>query len=55
MSYDGRSPIILPRGHWVTKLIVKHYHELATHSAGTNLGYSGSFNVQEGKSIGEQL
>lgn len=36
LPYDVRFPIILPRGHWVTKLIVKHYHELANHGAGTN-------------------
>ena len=28
--------MILPRGHCVTKLIVKHYHEQANHTAGTN-------------------
>ena len=48
-------PIILPRGHSVTNLIVKHYHELANHSAGTNLGDSGSFNMQEDKSLGERV
>ena len=36
VPYDVRFPIILPRGHWVTKLIVKHYHERANHTAGTN-------------------
>ena len=36
LPYDVRFPIILPRGHWVTKLIVKHHHKLANHSAGTN-------------------
>ncbi len=36
LPYDVRFPIILPRGHWVTKLIVKHFHELSNHSAGTN-------------------
>ena len=36
LPYDVRFPIILPRKHWVTKLIVKHYHEKANHSAGTN-------------------
>ena len=34
--YDTRCPIILPRGHWVTKLIVKSYHERANHAAGVN-------------------
>ncbi|XP_067051179.1 uncharacterized protein [Acropora muricata] len=35
---DGniRFPIILPRGHWVTKLIVKNYHERGNHVAGVN-------------------
>ena len=36
LAYDVRFPIILPKGHWVTKLIVKHFHELANHSAGIN-------------------
>lgn len=34
--YDTRCPIILPRGHWVTKLIVKDYHEIANHAARVN-------------------
>ena len=34
--YDTRFPIILPRGHWVTKLIVKNYHERGNHAAGVN-------------------
>ena len=34
--YDVRLPKILPRGQWLTKLIVKHYAEQANHSAGTN-------------------
>ncbi|XP_022808942.1 uncharacterized protein LOC111345923 [Stylophora pistillata] len=33
---DTRFPIILPRGHWVTKLIVKHYHERGNHAVGLN-------------------
>ena len=33
---DTRFPIILPRGHWVTTLIVKHYHEKGYHASGTN-------------------
>ena len=37
LPYDARYPLILPRGLWVTKLIVKHYHELASHYAGTNV------------------
>ena len=36
LPYDTRYPLILPRGHCVTKLIVRHYHELSSHSAGTN-------------------
>ena len=36
LPYDVRFPIILPRGQWVTRLVVKHYHALANHSAGTN-------------------
>ena len=36
LSLDLRFPIILPRGHWVTKLIVKHFHELGKHITGTN-------------------
>ena len=36
LPYDTRFPIILPRGHWVTKLIVKHYHERGNHAAGVN-------------------
>ena len=36
LPYDTRFPIILPRGHWVTTLIVKHYHEKGYHASGTN-------------------
>ena len=36
LPYDVRFPIILPRGQWVTTLVVKHYHELSNHCAGTN-------------------
>ena len=36
LPYDTRFPIILPRGHWVTKLIVKNYHERRNHAAGVN-------------------
>ena len=35
LPYDTRYPIILPRKHWVTQLIVKHHHELQQHG-GTN-------------------
>ena len=36
LPYDVRFPVILPRGNWVTKLIVKHYHEAGHHITGTN-------------------
>ena len=36
LPYDTRFPIILPRGHWVTKLIVKNYHGRGNHAAGVN-------------------
>ncbi|PFX16015.1 hypothetical protein AWC38_SpisGene19739 [Stylophora pistillata] len=36
LPYDTRFPIILPRGHWVTKLFVKHYHERGNHVDGVN-------------------
>ena len=36
LPYDVQYPIILPCRIWVTKLIVKHYHELGNHNAGTN-------------------
>ena len=36
LPYDARFPIILPRGHWVIKLIVKYYHERGNHAAGIN-------------------
>ena len=39
-AYDVRFPMILPQGHCVTKLIVKHYHEQANHTAGTNFALS---------------
>ena len=35
-STSIRFLIILPRGQWVKRLMVKHYHELSNHSAGTN-------------------
>ena len=37
LPYDARYPLISPRGLWVTKLNVKHYYELASHSADTNV------------------
>ena len=36
LSYDARHPIILPRRAWVTKLIVRSYHEQDGHAMGTN-------------------
>ena len=36
LPFDVRFPIILPRGNWITKLVVKYYHELGKHVAGTN-------------------
>ena len=36
LSYDVRYPILLSRKNWVTKLIVKYYHEMGNHNAGTN-------------------
>ena len=36
LPYDVRYPIILPRKRWVTKLIVKNFHEQSNHSAGMN-------------------
>ncbi|XP_067685504.1 uncharacterized protein [Haliotis asinina] len=35
MPYEARCPIILPRRHWTTKLIVKHHHQKNCH-LGTN-------------------
>lgn len=36
LSYDVRYPVILPRKSWVTKLIVKEFHEKGHHATGTN-------------------
>ena len=36
LPYNTRFPIILPRGSWTTKLIVKHFHEAGHHVSGTN-------------------
>jgi hypothetical protein len=36
LPYEVCHPVILPRGHWITKLIVKYYHERANHNAGVN-------------------
>jgi hypothetical protein len=36
LPYDVRHLVILPRRHWITRLIVKDYHEKANHNAGVN-------------------
>ena len=36
LPYDARFPFVLPKGHWITRLIVRYFHELANHSAGIN-------------------
>ena len=36
LPYDNRFPVVLPRGSWLMKLIVKHYHELGKHITRTN-------------------
>ena len=57
LPHDVRIPVILPRGQWVTRLIVKHFHEMADHSAETNFVllqvlYCCS---KQDKSLGEQM
>lgn len=36
LPYDVKYPIILPRKGWVTKLIVRWYHQQGNHTAGKN-------------------
>ena len=36
LLYNVRFPVILARKSWMTKLIVKHYHEQDNHVSGTN-------------------
>ena len=36
LSQDMRNPILLPRKKWLTKLIVKQYHDDGEHICGTN-------------------
>ena len=36
LSFDVRHPVILPRKHWATRLIVKETHERGKHAFGTN-------------------
>ena len=37
IPYDTRCPIVLSRGHWVTRLIAKSFHEGANNAAKVNL------------------
>ena len=34
LAFDVRHPIILPPRSWITKLIVKYFHEQGNHAAG---------------------
>ena len=36
LPHDRKHPIVLPRRHSVTRLIVRHYHEQCNHAAGVN-------------------
>ena len=36
LAHDVKFPVILPRGEWETKLVVRSYHEKTDHIAGTN-------------------
>ena len=36
MSFERRYPIILPKEHAVTQLVIQHYHERHFHATGTN-------------------
>ena len=36
LPYEVKYPIILPRNSWLTKLVIRHYHVLGNHRAGTN-------------------
>ena len=36
LPFDVRFPIFLPRKNWITKLIVKRFHENEKHISGTN-------------------
>ncbi|XP_015769363.1 PREDICTED: uncharacterized protein LOC107347901 [Acropora digitifera] len=57
LPYDPLFPIILPGGHWVTTLIVKHYHEKGYHASGTNqtLTFLDHCSERGNKSLGEEL
>ena len=52
LPFHARFPVILPRKHRVTRLIVKSYHERGNHAAGTNLTLSllsARFWIMQGK------
>ena len=36
LSFCVKHTIVLPRGNWITKLIVNYYHEKDHHMAGRN-------------------
>ena len=36
ISEDARNPILLPRKHHITRLIIAYHHELKNHEAGVN-------------------
>ena len=36
ISEDSRNPILLPRKHHITRLIIAYHHELKNHEAGVN-------------------
>ena len=36
ISEDARNPILLPRKHLITRLIIAYHHELKNHEAGVN-------------------
>ncbi|XP_065189454.1 uncharacterized protein LOC135820077 [Sycon ciliatum] len=36
LEQPARCPVILPRGHWVTQLIVKEAHEQSHHAGGVS-------------------
>ena len=43
LPHDARFPIILPRGMWVAKLIVRSYHIKDDYAAGTNQPFLSQF------------
>ena len=40
INYDTRCPVILPRGHKLTNLIVRHFYESDDHRGGVNHLYT---------------